>query len=73
MASPRGHHRACVREGLGAAVTDGDAEDKHDVLSEQFEDVGKREDGNVAVLALVSSVKDTANGGQDAEDSVDKV
>ena len=70
---PLGHHRACVGEGLGAAVTDGDAEDKHDVLSEQFEDVGKREDGNVAVLALVSAVKDTANGGHDAEDGVDKV
>ena len=70
---PLSHHRACVGEGLGAAVTDGDAEDKHDVLSEQFEDVGKREDGNVAVLALVASVKDTANGGNDAEDGVDKV
>ena len=70
---PPGHHGACVREGLGAAVTDGDAEDKHDVLSEQFQDVGKREDGNVAVLALVASVKDTADGGNDAEDGVDKV
>ena len=70
---PPGHHGACVREGLGAAVTDGDAEDKHDVLSEQFQDVGKREDGNVAVLALVASVKDTADGGNDAEDGIDKV
>ena len=70
---PPGHHGACVREGLGAAVTDGDAEDKHDVLSEQFQDVGKREDGNIAVLALVASVKDTADGGNDAEDGIDKV
>ena len=70
---PPGHHGACVGEGLGAAVTDGDAEDKHDVLSEQFQDVGKREDGNVAVLALVASVKDTADGGNDAEDGIDKV
>ena len=70
---PPGHHGACVGEGLGAAVTDGDAEDKHDVLSEQFQDVGKREDGDVAVLALVAPVKDTADGGNDAEDGVDKV
>ena len=35
--------------------------------------LGKKEDGNVAVLALVASVKDTANGGHDGEDGVDKV
>ena len=70
---PFGHHSPGVGEGLCAAVTDGNAKHKHDVLSQKFKNMGKGKDGNVTVLTFVASVKDTADGGHDAEDGLDEV